>query len=553
MFRSHKWVLFLALLLILPACKPRPPEVVVEPPAMPADAGGTWWNDRVFYEVFVRSFQDSSTGPLAGDGKGDLQGLIDRLDYLNDGDSQTTDDLGITGLWLMPIAESPSYHGYDVADYYSVEKDYGDKETFQRLIAEAHKRGIVVIVDLVINHTSSGHPWFVDAARDPQSPYRPWYIWSDEKLTYQGPWGQQVWYERGDAWYYAIFWEGMPDLNYRTPAVTEAMYDVTRFWLVEMGADGFRMDAIRHLIEDGRVQENTAETHQWLADYHQFYKSINPNALTVGEVWTRSEDVVPYVGDELDICFEFDLATAILEGARTGSTMTLPSIVKKVDKLYPPQQYATFLTNHDHNRAMSQLNGDVGKAKLAAAIYLTLPGVPFIYYGEEIGLTGVKPDENLRTPMQWNGDANAGFSTSFPWYPVNADYTTKNVAAQLTDPDSLLNYYKELIRLRLAFAALRTGQLGEVMSSARTVYAYDRHGESEDVLVVHNLGTEAVSEYALQMRAGPIPAGTYRVYDLLGEAWAADLTVGENGAFEGYVPIAELSPMTSTILLLQKK
>ncbi len=553
MIRMRKLAILWVLLLVLSACKPKPPQVAVEPPSMPADAGGTWWNDRVFYEVFVRSFQDAETGPLAGDGKGDLQGLIERLDYLNDGDPQTTDDLGITGLWLMPIAESPSYHGYDVVDYYAVEKDYGDQETFKQLIAEAHRRGIVVIVDLVINHTSSNHPWFVDAARDPQSAYRPWYIWSDEKLTYKGPWGQPVWYERGNAWYYAIFWDGMPDLNYRTQAVTDEIYQVTRFWLEEMGVDGFRMDAIRHLVEDGQVQENTPETHQWLADYHRFYKSINPHALTVGEVWTRTEDVVPYVGDKLDICFEFDLATAILQGARTNSTMILPSAVSKVDKLYPPQQYATFLTNHDQERAMSQLGGDVDKAKLAAAIYLTLPGVPFIYYGEEIGMTGVKPDENLRTPMQWNGNAYAGFSTGFPWYPVNADYTAKNVAAQLAAPDSLLSHYKELIRLRSAFGALRTGRLGEVMSGARTVYTYGRHGEDEDILVVHNLGAEAVSEYALQMRAGPITPGTYKVYDLLGEAWAADLIVGENGAFEGYVPFAELKPMTSTILLLQKK
>ncbi len=553
MRKSHQWVLAGLFLLALTACKPQPPQIVVEPPPMPAQAGGTWWNDRIFYEVFVRSFQDSSDGPLANDGKGDLQGLIDRLDYLNDGNPQTTDDLGITGLWLMPVAESPSYHGYDVVDYYTVEKDYGDNETFKRLIEEAHRRGIVVIVDMVINHTSSDHPWFVESARDPQSPYRDWYIWSNEKQTYQGPWGQQVWYAHGNAWYYAIFWQGMPDLNYRNPAVTAQIYDITRFWLAEMGADGLRMDAIRHLIENGTVQENTPETHEWLRKYHQFYKDIKPYALTVGEVWTRSEDIVPYVGNELDICFEFDLAASIVQGARTNSAMILPSTVQKVNRLYPSQQYATFLSNHDQERVMSQLGGNIDKAKLAAAIYLTLPGVPFIYYGEEIGMAGTKPDENLRTPMQWNADAYAGFSTVWPWYPVNSDYPTKNVAAQLADPNSLLNHYKTLIRLRSAFAALRTGQLGELMSGARNVYAYARHGQGQNIIIVHNMDAETVREYALQERIGPIPAGTYRVYDLLGQTWAADLTVGPNGAFEGYMPFVELKPMTSYILILQKK
>lgn len=540
--------LLFAFLLMLTACRPRPPTVAVTPPPMPAEGGGHWWNERVFYEVFVRSYQDSD-----GDGIGDLEGLISRLDYLNDGDPSTDDDLGITGLWLMPITESPSYHGYDVVDYYAVEKDYGDMAAFRRLLAEAHRRGIVVLTDMVINHTSSQHPWFLDSASGPNSPHRDWYVWSPTNPGYRGPWGQQVWYKRDGGYYYAIFWQGMPDLNYRNPAVTEQILDVTRFWLQEVGVDGFRMDAIRHLIEDGKVQENTPETHRWLRKYHQYYKELKPYAMTVGEVWTNSENVVPYVGDELDICFEFDLASAILRSVKGGTLGLVDSAVQKVERLYPPGQYATFLTNHDQERTMSQLGGDEAKARLAAAIYLTLPGVPFIYYGEEIGMRGRKPDENLRTPMQWDDAPGAGFTNGTPWHRVNADYQEVNVATQLADPQSLLSHYKRLIRLRSAYAALRTGELVNVQCNDIHIFAYLRHGERQDILVVHNLGADPVSDYGLVVRVSGIPQGQYRVYDLLGKQYAAPLVVDEKGGFHSYAPFQTLASKQSYVLLLQPK
>ncbi len=544
--RRRGLTLLLTLALAAAACRSGPPRVDVTPPPMPEGSGGSWWNDRVFYEVLVRSYQDSD-----GDGAGDLEGLIERLDYLNDGDPRTEDDLGVTGLWLMPIAESPSYHGYDVVDYMAVEQDYGDAATFRRLMDEAHARGIVVIVDLVISHTSNQHPWFQEAAGGPDAPRRDWYVWSEEQLTYRGPWGQQVWYKRGADYYYAIFWEGMPDLNYRNPEVTDEIYEVTRFWLEEMGVDGFRMDAIRHLIEDGQQQENTPETHAWLQAWHDHYKRIRPHAMSVGEVWTRSEDVVPYVGNEMDICFEFDLASAILDGARGGTTGMVDSVVQKVGRLYPPGQYATFLTNHDQERVMTQLRGDEAQAMTAATIYLTLPGVPYLYYGEEIGMSGAKPDERIRTPMQWSAANHAGFSTATPWQGLNPDYTTRNVAEQLGDPDSLLRRYIRLIRLRAGYEALRTGSLIPVQTGSIHVYAYLRHGEAEDVLVVHNLDDEAVSEYVLGMRGRVLAPGTYRARDMLSGARAATLTVGEQGAIEGYVPLPELAAGQSVILVLQ--
>ena len=349
----------------------------------------------MFYEIFVRSFYDSD-----GDGIGDINGLIEKLDYLNDGDPDTRDDLGVTGIWLMPVMVSPSYHGYDVVDYYQVDPDYGTNEDIKRLVSEAHQRGMRVIVDFVMNHTSTQHPWFKES-RNPDSDKRDWYVWSDENPGYRGPSGQVVWHQDPSGYYYALFWGGMPDLNYENPAVTDAILEAARFWLEEMDVDGFRLDAIKHIVEEGQVQENSSSTHEWLENFHTFYKNIDPNFFTVGEAWTQTRQVVDYTGDEVDIAFQFDLAEDLINSANFGIAPTYYKTLQTIYDSFPPNQYATFLTNHDQNRVMSQLDGDETKAKLAASILLTGPGVPFLYYGEEIGLIGVKPDEDIRLPMQW--------------------------------------------------------------------------------------------------------------------------------------------------------
>ena len=247
------------------------------------------WNGRVWYEVFVRSFADGN-----GDGIGDLRGLTAKLDYLNDGDPATTSDLGITGLWLMPVMESPSYHGYDVIDYRKVEQDYGTSADFKALLAAAHKRGIKVIVDLVMNHTSSQNPWFKDA-QTPGSKHDDWYVWATENPGYLGPDGQLVWHQLGKRWFYGVFSENMPDLNLRNPAVTAELKDIARFWLQDMGVDGFRLDAAKHLIEDGRVQTNTPETLAWLKDFKASVDAAKPGSLLVGEVWDPASIAGSYV------------------------------------------------------------------------------------------------------------------------------------------------------------------------------------------------------------------------------------------------------------------
>ncbi len=503
-----------------------------------------WWNDRVFYEVFVRSFYDSD-----GDGIGDLRGLIDKLDYLNDGDPATTADLGVTGLWLMPVAESPSYHGYDVTDYYTIESDYGTNQDFLDLMDAAHARGMVVIVDLVMNHTSNQHPWFV-AASEGDPAYEDWYIWSDNLPQDLSPWGSQVWHQAGDRYYFGLFWEGMPDLNYENPAVTAQMYNIIDYWLTDMGVDGFRLDAIRHLIEDGPVMENTPATLAWLHGFHDYVRSINPDALTVGEVWSSSDIVAQYIGDKVDLAFEFDFAQAILFSAQYGVNDLLVSGQNDLLELYPTGQYATFLTNHDQNRVMSQLASDSGAARVAATILLTSPGVPFVYYGEEIGMVGEKPDERIRTPMQWDSTRiNGGFSSVSPWEMLPTGYRTVNVASQTDDPASLLSHYRRLIHLRDEHAALRTGTIQLVASSDGGVYSFLRYGDDETLLVVVNLSRETVDGYTLSADytlLGPVTHADL----LLGDGDASAPSVDESGGFAGYVPLPSLPPQSSFVISL---
>ena len=503
-----------------------------------------WWNDTVFYEVFLRSFKDSN-----GDGIGDINGLIEKLDYLNDGDPTTTTDLGVTGLWLMPIMDSPSYHGYDVVDYYTVETDYGSNEDFKRLMDEAHKRGIRIVIDLVINHTSTQSEWFKAAdAGDPN--YRDWYIWAEKDPGYLGPWGAQAWYPGKSGYYYAMFWSQMPDLNLNNPTVTDEVNKIISYWLQDMGADGFRLDAVKHYIEQGRSQQNTPATHAWLKNFYQYYKSVNPEAFTVGETWTSPDNSAKYVGDEVDASFEFDLSKAIMTSANGPSTSTLSTQMQTTLDLYLEGQYAVFLTNHDQDRSMSVLQDDK-KAKLAAAMLLTSPGVPFIYYGEEIGMTGTKPDEDIRRPMQWTGDsASVGFSAGKPWRDPSSDYPTVNVANETTDPNSLLNYYRDLIHLRNDHTALRTGHTIVIDSGNRSVYALLRYDDNEAILILANADTNPITDYSLNLASGPF-SGTLNAASILGLQNPSAPQINAEGGFSGYLPFTEIPAQSAIIIQLE--
>jgi len=539
----------LFFILFAAACSRKAGPVTVQPvTGLPAGTDGLpWWNDTIFYEIFVRSFYDSN-----GDGIGDFNGIIAKLDYLNDGDPKTTTDLGISGIWLMPVNPSPSYHGYDVSDYYSVNPQYGTMEDFKKLLDEAHQRGIRVIIDLVMNHTSVQHPWFSDS-RDPNSAKRSWYIWSANDPGYNGPWGEKVWYKSGDAYYYAVFSEGMPDLNYTNPEVRTEMKDVASFWLKDIGADGLRLDAAKHIVEEAQVQENSTSNHTWWKEFHTAYKANNPQALAIGEVWSSTEAVAAYLnGDELDMVFNFDLAGMTVSNVNGGFGSGLGIAIQNSIKAIPNGQFGTFLTNHDQNRVMYQLGENLEKAKNAATVLLTIPGVPFLYYGEEIGMTGFKPDERIRTPMQWTADEKAGFTTGYPWQQFNMYYAEHTVADQTDDPSSLLSHYRTLIQLRNQHAALRVGSFTVVNSASLKVLAFIRQSKEETVLVVINLSNAAITDYGLTLATGPL-SGKYRLVPLLGEGQYTSPAITERGGFKDYLPLPELAANARIILQLQKK
>jgi glycosidase len=522
-----------------------------------SDRLDNWWNETVFYQVFVRSFKDSASGPLANDGIGDFQGLIDSLDYLNDGKPETTTDLGITGLWLMPVFEGPSYHGYETSDYYKIESEHGTNEDFKRFMAECDKRGIKVILDLVLNHTSKSHPWFKDAW-DPKNPKHDWFIWSDTKPEWKGPWGQQVWFtpdgRNAGPFFYGIFSSYMPDLNYHNPDVTKEMNKVTEYWIKDYGVAGYRLDAIRHLIEDGQLQENSKATHQWLKDWHKFYKKVRPDAFTIGEVWSSTDVIAAYVPDQMDTCFEFDVSYATIDAVNNADKKRIGEALAKAWKAYPRNQFGSFLSNHDQTRVMTRFGNDFSKMKLAACMLFTQPGIPFLYYGEELGQVGDKPDENLRTPMQWNSEPTVGFTKGKPWRDAQPDYPSKNVVAQSADQDSLLNLYKKLVRLRTSNPALAKGDFTLAETSADGVYAFARGEGTQSMLIVANLSDKPVEGCRVKLGNGPFKKAA-APKELLHNATVTTEAPKLNGrgGFNDYTPITTLQPRTLYVLDLSAK
>ncbi|HEX6041747.1 alpha-amylase family glycosyl hydrolase [Longimicrobium sp.] len=508
-----------------------------------------WTRGATCYEVFVRSFQDSD-----GDGVGDLNGLIQRLDYINDGDPDRQDDLGAQCIWLMPIAESPSYHGYDVVDYYAVDREYGTADDFKRLMAEAHRRGIHVLVDLVLNHSSSDHPWFQEALRDPRSRYRSWYIFSPTHPGVRNPWGSDNWHATPDssAYYFGLFWRGMPDLNVENPEVVAETRRIADFWINEMGVDGFRLDAIRHLVEGGRGAqvEHQPGTHVFLRDWAAHVARVKPDAYTVGEVWDSIGAILPYYPDQLTSHFMFELSDDILEAVNTGNASGLLGGYLRMQDTLPPHRWSPFLRNHDQSRTMTVLGGDARKARLASALLLTLPGLPFVYYGEEIGISGDKPDENLRTPMQWTSAPGGGFTTGTPWRAPQADWATRNVAAQSAESASLLTLHRRLIHLRARHPALAVGQLVPLTASHPAVAAFLRRDGDHAVLVVANLGAEPLNGVSLSSSAGAAPRSNGPGNNLFGGRAPAPLMVGADGRIQDYVPFAMLGPMDVQVVEL---
>lgn len=444
----------------------------------------------VYYEIFVRSFYDTN-----GDGIGDLNGVTAKLDYLK--------ELGIGGIWLMPINASPSYHGYDTTDYYAVNPEYGTLDDLKKLLDEAHKRDIKVIMDLVVNHTSKEHPWFKEALADENSPYRSWYSFAGaaEQVKADGAVGGDPWHKYGSLKYLGVFWEGMPDLNFDEPKVREEMIKIGQYWLAQ-GLNGFRLDAAKHIYGDFASTASTpdiqAANKKWWQEFRAGMNEVNPEAYLIGEVWDSLTVIAPYFDQALNSAFHFDLADRLLSAADSEQDADLAFSLGRAYGVYEKSSGGTFvdapfLSNHDQNRVMTVLNGNANHAKMAASLLLTLPGTPFLYYGEELGMKGAKPDEYIREPMLWYRDPSGGEGqTTWEQSRHNAEAGAVSVEAQTADGQSMLSHYRTLIGWRNAEPALRDGGIAEfkLQPANSKLSVYVRVTEKERVLIVHNLSGE---------------------------------------------------------------
>src|SRR5438552_11502619 len=407
---------------------------------------------------------------------------------------------------------------------------------------------------MVLNHSSSEHPYFQAALRDTTSAYRTWYRFSRTPLG-KGPWGGEAWHRSPvrDEYYYGVFWSGMPDLNYQTPAVRKEANKIATFWLREMGVDGFRLDAVPYVVEEGACLAGCPGTHAVLREYAAHLRGVKPDAYTVGEVWANIATMLPYYPDQLTAYFGFELSDSLLSTVRTGAAAGLLTGFLRLQDTLPAYRWSPFLTNHDQTRTLTVLGGDVARARLAATLLLTLPGLPFIYYGEEIGMTGNKPDPRLRTPMQWSPRPGAGFTSGKPWEAPQPDSLTTNVAAQERDPKSLLNLYRQLLHLRRQDEALATGKLIALSTSSAQVAGYLRRAVDHAVLVVAILGGALASGVSLVSRARVTPPAWNASRIMLGGPNGTTLQVSRDGRIQGYIPAAAIGSRESLVLDLIRR
>jgi alpha-glucosidase len=476
-----------------------------------------WWKSAVIYEIYPRSFQDSNA-----DGIGDLEGILDRLDYLV--------RLGVDAIWISPIYPSPmADFGYDVADYCDIDPIFGTIQDFDRLIGEAHRRGLKVILDFVPNHSSDQHPWFLESRSSRKSPKRDWYLWRDEPNNWLSNFGGSAWEwdETTAQYYYHSFLKQQPDLNWRNPAVRSAMFNVLRFWL-ERGVDGFRVDVMWLMIKDDQYRDNPPnpgygpgqpfsnsvlheydsnrpEVHALVAEMRAVVDEYTGRVL-IGEIYLPVKELTAYYGQDLkgtNLPFNFLLLQS------PWNAGAVAHVISEYVNALPAGAWPNWvLGNHDNARIATMVG--VQQAPVAAMLLLTLPGTLTIYYGEEIGMTNVPilPEEVQdpaeknqpgigmgrdpeRTPMPWDGSRLAGFSSGKSWLPLGGDHTLVNVAAQEKDESSLLHLYRRLITLRRIHPMLVSGEVLSVVVD-ESLLRYERGGEGERFLVLLNLGNDTV-------------------------------------------------------------
>ena len=433
----------------------------------------------VYYEIFVGSFYDTNE-----DGMGDIDGVTEKLDYLN--------DLGVGGIWMMPIHPSPTYHKYDVVDYYDIDPKYGTMEDFDELITKANEYNIEIIIDLVLNHTSSEHPWFIEAKKnvlngtcENENSYCDYYVFS---TTPQGKY-----YPIGKGYYYeALFWDKMPDLNLDSENVRNEIKDILQFWL-DKGVKGFRLDAVTSFYNQN-VTKNT-EFLRWL---NETIDSIDEDAYVVGEAWTTNKTITDLYDSGIDSLFQFSLSQAdglIASSIRSKQGYNLANEVIKYNQMIkeanPDALNAVFISNHDQGRSAGYFKSTQPEyLKLMASIYLLMPGRSYIYYGEEIGLRGSGKDENKRLPMIWDNNDNTGKTLG----PSAADYKSEDIMGlkqQASDKNSLYNHYKQLIQIKNRYDVITDGTM-ESLNLNSNVYALRTYDDTDDVIVIHNLSDQKV-------------------------------------------------------------
>jgi glycosidase len=474
-----------ALLLAGCAAGPTLPPIDTGPVAQ-ADPGSTLpegWQNGAFMEILVRGYQDSD-----GDGIGDLKGLTQRLDYLK--------DLGVTGLWLMPVTQSADHdHGYEVLDFRNIERGYGSLADFDELLRQAHARGIGVIMDYVLNHGSQSHPAFVHSRAFRGSPWRDWFVWQDTMPRGWDIWGKNPWYAAETGSFFGTFGPHMPDFNLRNPATLQYLFDSLRFWL-NRGLDGFRFDAVPHLVENSAKDWNDQpESEAIMGQVNRLVHGYQRRHLVCEATATPEKWAEPRTcGSAFAFGFERHVAPAALGDAKA---------IQAVSQWFAthPLSMATMVSNHDifaGKRLWNQVKGDLAAYKLAAATYLLMPGTPFIYYGEEVGMAGgLWPDGGepegdlpLRTPMSWTADAKtAGFTTGVPYRFLSANVASHNAAAQQADPTGLLAFYKSMLKLRNTLPSIARGSYEQPFVDG-LVMGYQRRLGAEHSLVLINYGRQ---------------------------------------------------------------
>jgi len=523
-------IALLPMLVSLAACGGGGGSVAIQPPETLPDADVSavakndpgsvlpaTWKQGPFIEIYVRGYQDSD-----GDGIGDLKGLTQRLDYLK--------ELGVTGIWLMPVTQSQDNdHGYAVTDYRAIEKQYGSLADFDAFVAAAHARGIGVIIDYVMNHSAAQNPLFLNSSGAKDGARRDWYIWSSTKPSGWNIYGNDPWKSSSTGYYFAGFWDQMPDFNLRNANVLAYHHDSMRFWL-NRGVDGFRFDAVGNLVENGpSAWEGQPENYVIMGDILSMLNGYqNRYMVCEAPIDPKGFSATSACGSAFAFGHNYDIVSAA-----KGSSSAVAAVANYFTGA--PANMAAMVSNHDAfagDRLWTQLNGNQPQYRLAVATYMLQPGVPFIYYGEEIGMANnnsLSGDWKLRTPMSWTADTTtAGFTTGKPFRAVSSNVATNNVAAQQADANSLLSFYKALISVRKAHPALSGGSYDNPQSTA-SMMSFVRTGGGEKVLVAINYGTSAAVASFTGLTGGAAVSA----------AWPASGTggvVSGTGTFSASVP-----------------